>query len=65
MSNRPKYLGVADALSGGAIGERIAELSAQRTPYQQIADTIADEFDVRVSRDTIRRWVLTPERVAS
>jgi len=53
----PPTLVAADAVAGGTIGRRIAELGASRCTYQHIAATLAAEFGIDVSRDMIRRWL--------
>lgn len=58
---KPAVLAAADAASRGKVSERIAELARNRATYQHIADTIAAEHGVDVSRETIRRWLIAEQ----
>lgn len=62
---KPVVLAAADAASGGKVSERIAELARSRATYQAIADTIATEHGVEVSRETVRRWLVAEQLVVS
>lgn len=57
-TTKPAVLAAADAVSGGKVSTRIAELARSRATYQAIADTVAAEFGVEVSRETVRRWLV-------
>lgn len=62
---KPAVLAAADAASGGKVSERIAELARSRATYQAIADTVATEYGVEVSRETVRRWLVADGLVAA